>query len=52
MFSRVKDFMEERGMETRDTGFDQCIRDRLVNLQSRFSKYLPETVNDNGSILC
>jgi hypothetical protein len=27
-------------VETSDAGIDQCIKDYLVNLQSRFSKYV------------
>jgi hypothetical protein len=46
MFSRFKYFVEERDVETSDTGVDQCIRDHLVSLQSRFSKYFPEALND------
>jgi hypothetical protein len=29
-----------------DAEVDQCIRDHLVSLQSRFSKFFPEEVND------
>jgi hypothetical protein len=46
MFSCLKDFVEEHSIETSDTGIDQCIKDHLVNLQSRFSKYFPEAVSD------
>jgi hypothetical protein len=46
MFSRLKDFVEENSMETSKSGIDQCIKDRLVNLQSRFSKYFPEAISD------
>jgi hypothetical protein len=46
MFSRLKYFVEERDVETSDTGVDQCITDHLVSLQSRFSKYFPEAAND------
>jgi hypothetical protein len=45
MFSRLKDVVEENSAETSDTGIDQCPKDRLVNLQSRFPKYFPETVS-------
>jgi hypothetical protein len=33
-------------VETSDIGIDQCLKDHLVNLQSRFSKYFPEAVTD------
>jgi hypothetical protein len=33
-------------VETTGTGIDQCIKDHLVNLQSRFYKYFPEAVTD------
>jgi hypothetical protein len=42
----VEDFLEEKNVETSDTGIDQCIKDHLVNLQSRFSKYFPEAISD------
>jgi hypothetical protein len=32
--------------KTSDTQIDQCIKDHLVNLQSRFCKYFPEAVTD------
>jgi hypothetical protein len=31
---------------TSDTGIEQCIKDHLVNLRSRFCKYFPEGVTD------
>jgi hypothetical protein len=46
VFSRLKDFVEENRVETTGTGFDQCIKDHLINLQSRFSRYFPEVEND------
>jgi hypothetical protein len=46
IFYHLKDFVEENIVERSDTGIDQCIKDDLVNLQSRFSKYFPETVSD------
>jgi hypothetical protein len=46
MFSCLKDFVKENNVETSDTGIDQCIKDHLVNLQPRFSKYFPEAVSD------
>jgi effector-binding domain-containing protein len=36
MFSRLKKFVEENGLETSDTGIDQYIKDHLVNLQPKF----------------
>jgi hypothetical protein len=42
----LKDFVEENSAETNATGFDQCIKNYLVNLQSRFTKYFPEAVSD------
>jgi hypothetical protein len=35
-----------KSVETCDTGIDQCIKDHFINLQSRFSKFFPEAVND------
>jgi hypothetical protein len=56
MFSRLKDFMEEKSVEPSDTGIVQWIKDHLVNLQSKFSKYRLEAVNDkqmdHGSVSC
>jgi hypothetical protein len=51
IFSRLKDFVEENNLETSNTVIDHYIKDRLVNLQSRFSKYFPKAVRDkkNGS---
>jgi hypothetical protein len=49
MFSRLKDFVEERDVKTSDSAVDECIRDHLVSLQSRLSKYFSEAVNINGS---
>jgi hypothetical protein len=47
IFSRLKYFGEENSVETSDVGIDQCIKDHMCNLQSRFSKYFPEAVSDN-----
>jgi hypothetical protein len=38
--------VEENSVETGDTGIDRCIKDHLVNLQSRFYRYFPEAVSD------
>jgi hypothetical protein len=46
IFSRSKDFVEEKSVGTSDTGIDQCIKDHSVNLHSRFSKYFPEEISD------
>jgi hypothetical protein len=46
MLSHLKNFVEEMSVETTDTGIDQCIREHVVNLESRFSKYFPEAVSD------
>jgi hypothetical protein len=46
MFSRSKDFVEQNSVETIDTGVDQSIKDHLVNLQSRFCKYIKEGISD------
>jgi hypothetical protein len=45
MFSHLKDFVKENSVEKSNTDIDQCIKDQLVNLQFRFSKYFPETVS-------
>jgi hypothetical protein len=42
IFPRLMYFVEE----TSDTGIYQCIEDHLVNLQSKFSKYFPESLRD------
>jgi hypothetical protein len=31
IFSHLKDFVEEKSVETNDAGIDQCIKDHLVN---------------------
>jgi hypothetical protein len=46
ILSHMKDFMEENTVERSDTGIDQCIKDDLITLQSRLSKYSPEAVSD------
>jgi hypothetical protein len=33
-------------MKTSDNEINQCVKDHLVNLQSSFSKYFPETLSD------
>jgi hypothetical protein len=42
----LKDFVEENSLETSDNGITQCIKNHLVNRQSRFSKYFPQAVSD------
>jgi hypothetical protein len=37
---------KRRTMETSETGSDQCIKDYLVNLQSRVSKYFSKALCD------
>jgi hypothetical protein len=44
--SCLKDFVDENSMEISGTRIDQCIKDQLVNLQSKFSKYFMETLRD------
>jgi hypothetical protein len=46
MFSCLKAFVKENRVEPTDTGIDQCIKDHLVNVQPRFSKYFPEATSD------
>jgi hypothetical protein len=46
MFSRLKDFVDENSVETSVTGINQYIKAHLVNLQARFSQYLPEAVRN------
>jgi hypothetical protein len=46
MLSHLNDFVEEKSVETKDAGIDQCIKDHLLNSWSRFSKYFPEAVCD------
>jgi hypothetical protein len=36
-------------MEISETGIERCIREHLINLQSSFSKYFPEKMNDKYS---
>jgi hypothetical protein len=55
IFSLSKNFVEEKGVEASDNGIDQRVKNHLINLQCRFSKDLPEAVNDkinHGSIPC
>jgi hypothetical protein len=37
MFSSLKDSVEERNVETSNSRIDQCIKEHVINLQSRFS---------------
>jgi hypothetical protein len=39
MFSPLNYFVDEISVETTDAGFDQCIKNHLVYLQSEFYKY-------------
>jgi hypothetical protein len=55
MFSVLKGFVEENSVKTSDTGINQCIKDHLVTLQSRFYtyEYFPEAGQmDHTPILC
>jgi hypothetical protein len=38
--------VQENSVEANDAGIDQCIKDHLVTLQSRVSKYFPEAVSN------
>jgi hypothetical protein len=49
MFPKLNAFIEDNNMEISETGTERCIRERLINLQSRFSKYFPEKMNDKYS---
>lgn len=51
MFSRLKDFVEERSVARSSSGVSQCIGYYLVNLQSRFPTKLPKQleINTTGS---
>jgi hypothetical protein len=46
MFPCFKNFVEENSVQVSDTGIYQCIKDQLVNLQARFSKYFQEAVSN------
>jgi hypothetical protein len=46
MFSRIKDFVEKNNLEISDTAIVPSIKNRFVNLQSRFSKYFPAAIYD------
>jgi hypothetical protein len=51
IFSRSNDFVEENRVETSDTGIDQCIKDHLIDLQSRFPKYFTEAVSNKYKLI-
>jgi hypothetical protein len=42
-------FIEENSLEISKTGIERRIREHLINLQSSFSKYFPEKMNDKYS---
>jgi hypothetical protein len=44
--NRMKYFVKKNSVETSDTVIDPSIKDRLVNLQSRFSKYFSSAISD------
>jgi hypothetical protein len=46
MISRLKDFCGAKQCGKGNSGIHQCIKDHLVSLQSKFSKYFPEAVSD------
>jgi hypothetical protein len=45
-FPKLNAFIEDNNMEISETGVERCIREHLINLQSNFSKYFPEKMND------
>jgi hypothetical protein len=49
MFPKLDAFIEDNNMGISETGIEQCIREHLINLQSSFSKYFPEKMNDKYS---
>jgi hypothetical protein len=49
MFPKLNAFIEDNKMEIIETGIERCIREHLINLQSSFSKYFPEEMNDKYS---
>jgi hypothetical protein len=51
MFPKLNTFIEDNNMEISKTGIEQCIREHLINLQSSFSKYFPEKMNDKYSCI-
>jgi hypothetical protein len=38
--------VQENNMETSDGGIDQCVKNHMVNMQSRFPKYFSEAISD------
>jgi hypothetical protein len=49
MFPKLNAFIEDNNMEISETEIERCIREHLINLQSSFSKYFPEKMNDKCS---
>jgi hypothetical protein len=49
MFPKLNAFIENNNMEISETGTERFIREHLINLQSSFSKYFPEKMNDKYS---
>jgi hypothetical protein len=49
MFPKLNAFIEDNNMEISETGTERCTREHLINLQSSFSKYFPEKMNDKYS---
>jgi hypothetical protein len=49
MFPKLNAFIEDNNMEISETGVERCVREHLINLQSSFSKYFPEKMDDKYS---
>jgi hypothetical protein len=49
MFPKLNAFIEDNSMEISETGIERFIREHLINLQSSFSKYFLEKMNDKYS---
>jgi hypothetical protein len=49
IFPKLNAFTEDNNVELSETGIERCIREHLINLQSSFSKYFPEKMNDKYS---
>jgi hypothetical protein len=49
MFPKLNAFIEDNNMEISETGIERCIREHFINLQSSFSTYFPEKMNDKYS---
>jgi hypothetical protein len=49
MFPKLNAFTEDNNIEISETEIERCIREHLINLQSSFSEYFPEKMNDKYS---